>query len=413
MENIEFIVYYKTADKEYRCYNYKTSEHNYIYSLPNNISNFYLPSKTKQKYQASDVDLKNYAHQLLKDRNEVLNISNFDYFQYICKNTGKQYTRNHSKSIESFFNMYSKNNVNYDLHDKITKTEHKWMSKCNNGGIMYTQKGSFYNCHGYDYSAFYQNIMIDDNFIIPYCEGKETKMKIIPKSLYFGFYRVKIECDDKDFNKIFMYSKDDVYTHYSLKFAMKHKQQYDIKINLIVDEEPNAYIYLGITNKKSQCMKFKDVCQKWSDKLNLLKSQCSKDNTIIKMLSSSLWGHLSRKKWINKTMEQAENEGLLKTHIVIKQFYPNDDGTVNFKLVDANDIYFYNFRLKPFITSFGRAKTGETAIQMGLENIIRIHTDGIITTKQFNSDIDKFIIDEKHTGDFNLIAINKPIERII
>ena len=58
-----------------------------------------------------------------------------------------------------------------------------------------------------------------------------------------------------------MYSKDDVYTHYSLKFAMKHKQQYDIKINLIVDEEPNAYIYLGITNKKSQCMKFKDVCQ--------------------------------------------------------------------------------------------------------------------------------------------------------
>ena len=75
MENIEFIVYYKTADKEYRCYNYKTSEHNYIYSLPNNISNFYLPSKTKQKYQASDVDLKNYAHQLLKDRNEVLNIT--------------------------------------------------------------------------------------------------------------------------------------------------------------------------------------------------------------------------------------------------------------------------------------------------------------------------------------------------
>jgi hypothetical protein len=40
-----------------------------------------------------------------------------------------------------------------------------------------------------------------------------------------------------------MLSKYDVYTSLSLKFAMKHKKQFNIKIELINDDKPNAYIY--------------------------------------------------------------------------------------------------------------------------------------------------------------------------
>ena len=58
-----------------------------------------------------------------------------------------------------------------------------------------------------------------------------------------GFYHVAITCDNDHFRKMLGFSKDNVYLKESLQFAMKHADDYDVTIELIHDDEPNAYLY--------------------------------------------------------------------------------------------------------------------------------------------------------------------------
>ena len=421
--SIDFLVYYKVTDNDFRCYHYPSSEYSYRCQLPQNMSNFYLP-KNNKKYVANDQDLKRYAEDLVADRNEILQYTNFDYLAPYMSKDGKPIYRTHSKCIEAYFNMYCRSNEYYQLHEDITIKEHDWMSKCNNGGVMYLKTGIF-NSYGYDYKRFYQNIMNDEKFIIPYTHGEPKRLKIIPQSIMVGFYRVNIHTDDENFNKIFMYSKDNVYTHYSLKFALKYQKQFNIRIELIVDGDINAYVYLSTKNKyhDTQCMPFKFVCSKWSSELNKLRDQCSKSNGILKMLSSSVWGHLSRKRAIIRKESDIEKEGLSDKigfsddleYKIVKQSFPDDNGEVFYKLVKTDKIYYYPFRLKPFITSYGRCIIGETAIKMGLENVIKIHTDGICLTKPCDTYTElsnNLVPEEKSTGKLYFKRINQPLEPV-
>ena len=65
--------------------------------------------------------------------------------------------------------------------------------------------------------------------------------------------------------------------------------------------------------------------------------------------------------------------------------------------------------MKPFITSFARCKTARTINDNNLiDNVIRIHTDGIVLDKEF--DFSKYNIEiipeDKTTGKFEFININ-------
>ena len=237
MDNINFIVYYGHVNL-FRTYNYHTKKYEDIERLPTDISNFYLPIQ----YDCNDSELKLYAEKLKLDRDELLQHSKFDYIMpFKCKD-GKLLYRNHNKCVVYFFNMYStdfktKKSL-YEHHEKITALEYKWIQLSNNGGLVYntetTEPTQLYN---YDYTKFYENILISEDFTLPYREGYEKSIKKIPEKLIYGFYKVKIMCSNPEFNKIFNYSKYNVYTHFSLKFAQKYQQEYDIKIDLVI--EPN------------------------------------------------------------------------------------------------------------------------------------------------------------------------------
>jgi hypothetical protein len=94
-----------------------------------------------------------------------------------------------------------------------------------------------------------------------------TELKLLKK---------RYEMFDKNF--FFNYSRDNVYTHYSLLDAIKHQQEFNIKINLNNDLEHNAYLY-----EDSDLIYTKDVFGTWFNELNAFKQKHPK-NKLIKHL---------------------------------------------------------------------------------------------------------------------------------
>jgi hypothetical protein len=84
---------------------------------------------------------------------------------------------------------------------------------------------------------------------------------------------------------------------------MKHKKQFDVSINLITDDEPNAYIY-----RKKDMESCGSIFGTWYEKLIPLK-KAFPQNRLIKHLTSSLWGHLTQYNKMNKTVEELDEGG--------------------------------------------------------------------------------------------------------
>ena len=84
----------------------------------------------------------------------------------------------------------------------------------------------------------------------------------------------------------------------------------------------------------------------------------------------------------------------------------NEDNTLYYKVIDVQKPYKYNVRLKPFITAWGRIQTARIALQ-NLDNVIRIHTDGITYDKPITTDLPNFIPEKKTTGLIQFDNVNK------
>jgi hypothetical protein len=168
----------------------------------------------------------------------------------------------------------------YEHFEPIGFNESEWIEKCNNGGLLFCEKG-IHECYGYDFSSFYPSLMGQFKFSIPFKARKELFLKELDyDNIDMGFYRVKITSTDNNINEIFAFSKYNVYTHYSLQFAIDNKDVYDIDIELIIDDKPNACIYY----ESIQSLNF---FGKWFDTLYKLKLLFPK-NKLVKDLMSSL-----------------------------------------------------------------------------------------------------------------------------
>ena len=74
------------------------------------------------------------------------------------------------------------------------------------------------------------------------------------------------------------------------------------------------------------------------------------------------------------------------------------------------DIYEFQFRLKAFLTDFGRVKIAKIALQ-NINNVVRIQTDSITYDEKIVLNINGFVIDEKKTGKMEIL--NRKIMRPI
>ena len=118
---------------------------------------------------------------------------------------------------------------------------------------------------------------MNSDILIPTKSGKEYTLEKIGV-IQVGYYRCTIESEHPDFNKIFVTSKNNMYTHLSVIFAYDNKDEFDIKIKLIKDGDPNAYLY-----------ELNTLTSDWYNMGMKLK------NKYIKSIFSSAWGVLNQR----------------------------------------------------------------------------------------------------------------------
>ena len=267
------------------------------------------------------------------------------------------------------------------------------------------------------YSFDYPKCMSSDKLFIPNKAGKEYKLKELPKELKTGFYRVKITCKDRNFCKLFSFSKKDTYTDRSVMQALKFKDEYNVKIELNQNLKYNCYLYADEDLERGSL-----IFKKWFTVISGLKEKFPK-NGIVKFMGSSLYGQIEAKHEIYKTEEEVVNEkldiGARAPHRYIVNGYKvyGIEGEKNYKklycLTDTENAREINMRLKSFLTAYCRNKTsrictgqmrfGKDAIKNvkhDLNNIIRIHTDSAtFRTKQDDlNDISDLKFEDKSSG---------------
>ena len=293
----------------------------------------------------------------------------------------------------------------YEHHEAITSDEYIWFNKCYNSGLLYCKPG-IYDCYGYDYSRFYPLILASDDFKIPRKEGKSVTLNKIPKlsERKYGLYRVNISCDNDDFRKLFSFSPKQVYTHYSINQAKKYQKKYDVKIELVCDGKPNAYVY-----DEGDLESSGSIFKQWYETLNSIKTLYP-SNKLVKHLMSSVWGHISRKNKIRVTEEEIELDEMdvgmtpdcqwmiYEEHITKVSTY--------YELINSKKPYKYNIRLLPFLTSYGRNKISEIA-RKDLTNVIRINNDGVCFKKDPCLNIPNLEREDKTSGKIEWIHANK------
>lgn len=406
----DFFTYYPTASSMNRIYFNDTDNFITASQIPKSTCGFFLT----KGYDTTDNDLRRYANDLYKASQDIKKskaLKGFEYTAPYQREDGTIFYPNHHSNVQSVFKLLCKNkgtdpDHNYQKHEPINALESQYMESTFNAGLMYCHEGTF-DCYGFDFSSYYGSILASQSFRIPTGQGEELILKSFPTNmskLKTGFYRVIIESDDERVKKVFSFSSDNMYTSDMIKFAFQIKERFNMTIDLIQDGQPNAYIYLlkKITNGKR-------IFGEWFKTLSDLKAELPK-NFLVKMLLSSLWGHLSRRN--TKTVKESEvddlNIGLLPDdgidHLILDYVIPSC-GEPYYKLLDINRPYMFNIRLKPWITSYGRIKTAQIILDH-LDDVVRVHTDGIVFNKPKFLNIEGFIPEKKTTGKIHFKNLN-------
>ena len=272
--------------------------------------------------------------------------------------------------------------------EPIGATESRWIENSVKGPMVYSEpyKGPGYQ---YDIVSMYPSLMIDKKFKLPIKKGSfmkltDTEFNSMKTSNSFkvGIYRCVINRPE-DFpftsqsksqttcNKLFKINETNYYTHFDLERAAELK--FDVK--LIHDDEPNALIYAHNELIYGSVL-FEEIVKK----LFCLKS---KGITRAKQILNSLWGALSERNQIKLFVK----EGDLKVEIydnkeVIALLPAADDDSIMVKLANRDSYYETNYsRICPFLLSLGRY-TISKLIESNVDSIVRLHTDGFLSSKE-------------------------------
>ena len=386
--NNNYFVFFENSNKNFRVL-YNDDTFDTLIDKPKESE--YHRYELMKGFKGNDAGLVEFKAAMIKWNEELKNngILSIDWFKYYS----------HFHAVELTFKRLCKGK--YEHFDPIDATESEWIESTHNGGLNYCEPGE-HQSFGYDFSSFYPICMVEYHFEMPFKKGKEVKLTKLPKKLDLGFYRVKITSDHKHATKLFAFCKTHTYTNISLNHALDLEEDYDFKFELIIDDKPNAYIY-------PKGVKSKEVFGNWCEKLFKIKQKYPK-NKLIKHLLSSLHGSLSRSNNVFKTFDQIEEEELKVSmnndaDYKIIDYIVNEDKEI-YKLQSMIQPYRYNFRLKSFLTSFGRVKIANVATY-NLNDVIRVQTDGIVFTSQLKVNFPLLIKEDKTTGLIKWENVNK------
>lgn len=338
-------------------------------------------------YENTDESLIQYAADFEVWNNELNNnkIFKIDY--------AKKF-KFHYHAVETMFTKLLVDE-DYTKFDEVDAIEFVWAEKCNNGAIMkqFCEQGKIVDSYGYDFKATYPFLLgskLYRSLQMPTKRGKElTLTELDCNKLQVGYYRVKITSNDINFNKIFLYSKENVYTDISLYHAYSSSKTMKVNIEIIQDNKPNAYLYgKGL---KDGIISPSKVFGKWFEVLTKLKDEFPQ-NKLVKHLMSSMWGHMCKFDKTNLTIDEVMEQDLNVStdiysqdcdYVIIDQKCKKNDPY--YVLVNPKKPYKYSqiARLKPFLLSNARRCTANI-MMLHLDNVIRVHTDNVTFDQKFD-----------------------------
>jgi hypothetical protein len=327
---------------------------------------------------------------------------NLDYLSY----------PSHSAAAKMQFHQATGNRMSRIKDSPVYADEFYFHEKMLKSGLM-TLNPDYRNivtdCYGYDFSRYYVHLMIDKEFKFPIQAGIEKRFKSINYGrLRFGIYHVKIDCDNNRFRSMFNFSPDNHYDNETIMYLNSIKKQYGIKLQLVTDGKPNAYIYENYENGY-------DHFYPWYFRLEQVRLKC--DNALVKIMMSTLWGRLTAFKYEFITSDEMEEYDITHRHNkeeseykIIENVDTDDNNIQKYKIVNTNDPFKTAYgRMKSFLTSFGRLKMLKMIHEFDMPDVVRIHTDGIILSKPFDMKLVSSMWDEEVHGQGYYPKVDKKI----
>lgn len=380
----DYLINYRLKDGRFRVYNEETKEIATMVKLPDSVSKFKMLNVDDKR--ATDNDLIEYAKSFMQWCIELRFVKGGLSFRY--SDVHSDYT-----AVTRYFNA----RCDYKNHQNISPIEYKYSEMCMNAGLQYLKKNDYLKTgFGYDFKSQY-GLAMNSMEKIPTKQGKEYKLDKIPTELKAGFYRVVITCENESFRKVFAFSSDHCYVRETLKFAIDHKKQFNVKLKLMNDLEYNAYLY-----EDSDLVTLNSLTDRWFRETQQLKKLYPK-NRLVKHLISSAWGHLNahNKKNLSASEMETMDVGLdMSCEYMMLEYHKFDMKTGKkeyWEVLDTQNPYKYNIRLKPWIAAIARNMTADIVLQ-DIDNVVRVHTDGIVFKKEMKFDNVNLIPEDKTTG---------------
>lgn len=331
---------------------------------------------------------------------------------------------NHESAVKMVFQRFATRELKKLKIEDIIYKEFVFLENCYNGSLQTFDKDyedDEINSFGYDFWAYYASLLAESDFKFPIQQGKRKKIKKLKfDSLEYGIYKVKITSDNKDFRKIFAYSKQNLYTHFCLLFAYQNKDRFNINIELIVNDDYNCIVWT-----EDKLVSSKLIFGTWFNYLKDLKKKYPK-NKLVKRLTSSLWGSITKFKreffeddeFFELDVSRIKDEQQTEYKLIKEKVYKDETKETGirtvFEVVKSINPYENNLaRLKPFFTSYTRNYMSNLILSENLLNtLIRTHTDNITLTKEHNFTHLKYypIPEEKTTGLITWHNVNKYIK---
>ena len=431
MEN--FYVYYKDEPTLKHYSYYPLTKESKVLKRPDLQAHRYHIFDSYFTYQRKEETIEEYVKKPLERFGEDLmkwneQLRNDKEFQiYLLKRyKDQEYYNTLNYMVERTFKQFCKKFIPIDTEPQ-DDIESKWISKCYNAGLMYLNdeyKDTKVKCYGYDYKSAYQNNLT--KIYIPVRRGKEELIYRLPDKLKQGYYHCKIYLNDDDdnyngdtmfsykkklINACFSFSKHNVYTNDQIAYARWLKKHHFKTLNIELQfpkDNANCYLY-----KSKDIIRGGKIFYMWNKALTELRKRYP-DNKIIKMLGSRLWGCLSKPNVIRKTLKEIEDENLDLRNGKYKlgEEYFDDDLNVKYvELIERNRPYKFDLRVKPFITSYGRIKSGKLALK-DLKNVLRVQTDNVTFLKEHKEfESDELKLESKTTGKMKWSNINRYYQR--
>lgn len=334
-------------------------------------------------YEATHESLIQFKQDFTRWNNEIKSVPHcsIDYTKYY----------NNESAVTMIFKSKATIAIKTLNCEPVTYKEFAYFERCNNGGLI-TLDEQYKNIptqsYGYDFSSFYPSMLAMKGFQIPIKEGKlKHYSELNYDNLQYGIYKVKITSNDPNFKKLFAFSPNHYYTHYSLQYAYEHKERFNISFELITDCDHNALVYDKLVESTK-------IFKPWYNYLMTIKKQFPK-NKLVKHLLSSLWGMLIKfnrefyeeDEFFDLDVSELDDDEETEYKLINEKRYKDENYETGVRLlyevVSSSKPYVNELsRLKSFFVSFCRAHVGDLVISEDLINkVIRIHTDGLVFTE--------------------------------